>query len=126
MGGSIRKFEDILGWQEARKLTQTVYQLSDEGSFAKDFALRDQLRRAAVSSMANIAEGFDCDSKREFIRFLGYARRSLAEVQSLLYIALDAKYITPPQFQALYQQAHKAKALISGFKAALERQLRET
>lgn len=126
MGGSIRKFEDILGWQEARKLTQTVYQLSDEGAFAKDFALRDQLRRAAVSSMANIAEGFDCDSKREFIRFLGYARRSLAEVQSLLYIALDAKYITPPQFQALYQQAHKAKALISGFKAALERQLRET
>ena len=123
MGGSIRRFEDILGWQEARKLTQTIYQVSEQGLFARDFALRDQMRRAAVSSMANIAEGFDCDSKREFIRFLGYARRSLAEVQSLLYIALDASYLTPAQFQELYQQAQKAKALISGFKAALERQL---
>lgn len=124
MGGSIRRFEDILGWQEARKLTQTIYQVTEEGAFARDFALRDQIRRAAVSSMANIAEGFDCDSKREFARFLGYARRSLAEVQSLLYIALDASYLTPDQFKMLYQQAQKAKALVSGFKSAVERQVK--
>jgi four helix bundle protein len=73
------------------------------------------------SAMANIAEGFDCDSKREFARFLSIARRSAVEVQSLLYVALDAGYINQDIFQTHYTQAAKAKGLIGGLKRSLER-----
>lgn len=66
---AIKRFEDIRAWQKARKLVKMIYLLTDEGKFAKDFGLRDQIRRAAVSVMANIAEGFDCDSQVEFARF---------------------------------------------------------
>jgi four helix bundle protein len=69
--------------------------------------------------MANIAEGFDCDSTIEFARFLGIARRSAVEVQSLLYAALDVGYITPEQFKSHYAQAGAAKALITSFKSAM-------
>jgi four helix bundle protein len=116
---TIRKFEDIQAWQEARSLVRQIYSLTGEGAFAKDFGLRDQVRRAAVSVMANIAEGFDCDSNTEFARFLGIARRSAVEVQSLLYAALDVGYITPEQFKVNYEQAGKTKALISAFKSAM-------
>ena len=95
----IERFEDIRAWQEARKLTQQIYALTRNDAFAKDFGLRDQIQRAAVSTMANIAEGFDCDSKVEFGRFLGIARRSTVEVQSLLYTSLDVGYITKEVFQ---------------------------
>jgi len=70
----IKRFEDIHGWQEARKLVKQVYGFTREGLLAKDFGLRDQIQRAAVSAMTNIAEGFDCDSNAEFARFLGFAR----------------------------------------------------
>jgi len=103
----ISKFEDIRAWQEARTLTKQIYVMTREGALAKDFGLRDQLQRAAVSVMANIAEGFDCDSHAEFARFLGFARRSAVEVQSLLYAALDAGYITPEVFKTTYEQANK-------------------
>jgi len=116
----IRKFEDILAWQEARKLVQEVYRLTREGAFARDFGLRDQVQRAAVSVMANIAEGFDCESHVEFARFLGIARRSAVEVQSLLYIAQDVGYITQDIFKRLYAQADKTKALIGGLKKSLK------
>ncbi len=117
----IKRFEDIHAWQEARKLTREIYQTTKVGVFARDFGLRDQIQRAAVSAMTNIAEGFDCDSKVEFARFLGIARRSSVEVQSLLYVALDANYITHELFDAHYAQANKAKALIGGFKHSLRR-----
>ncbi len=116
---AITKFEDIKAWQEARILVRMVYQLTDEGKFAKDFGLRDQMRRAAVSVMANIAEGFDCESTIEFSRFLGIARRSAVEVQSLLYTAHDIGYISQEQFQTHYEQAGKTKGLISAFKNAM-------
>jgi four helix bundle protein len=89
----IIRFEDIQAWQEARKLVKMIYKLASSGTLARDFGLRDQLQRAAVSStlapdasagVANIAEGFDCESKAEFARFLGFARRSAVEVQTLL------------------------------------------
>ncbi len=117
----IERFEDILGWQEARKLVGEIYQLTNTGALAKDFGLRDQLQRAAVSAMTNIAEGFDCDSQVEFARFLGIARRSAAEVQSLLYAALDIGYIDEKIFQAEYEQARKTKALIGGLKHSLKK-----
>jgi four helix bundle protein len=89
----IKRIEDLQAWQEARRLVRDVYRISREGALARDFGLRDQIQRAAVSVMANVAEGFDCESHIEFARFLGFARRSSVEVQSLLYVALDTGYI---------------------------------
>jgi four helix bundle protein len=98
-----------------------IYELTNSGVFVKDFGLRDQIQRAAVSSVSNVAEGFDCESKTEFARFLGYARRSVVEVQSLLYTAFDIEYITEPQLKEHYEQARKTKALIGGVKHSLKK-----
>jgi four helix bundle protein len=116
----IKKFEDIVAWQEARKLVASIYQLTNIGALAKDYGMRDQIQRASVSAMTNIAEGFDCESKIEFARFLGIARRSAVEAQSLLYAALDVGYINQEIFSAEYQQAEKTKALIGGLKRSLK------
>jgi four helix bundle protein len=118
---SITKFEDIHAWQAARRLVSMVYKLTDSGNLARDFGMRDQIRRAAISAMSNIAEGFDCDSKAEFARFLGIARRSAVEVQSLLYAGLDIGHISNLQFHEHFAQAQKTKALIGGFKSSLKR-----
>jgi len=115
----IQRFEDIQTWQESRKLVKMIYSLTSKDLFSKDYGMRDQIRRASVSTMANIAEGFDCESKIEFARFLGIARRSAVEVQSILYAALDAGYISQQEFDLHYEQARKAKALIGGFKSSL-------
>jgi four helix bundle protein len=116
----IKRFEDILAWQEARKLVQGAYGITREGTFARDFGLGNQIQRASVSVMANIAEGFDCESHVEFARFLGIAKRSAVEVQSLLYIAHDIGYISEEIFKDKYSQAEKAKALIGGLKKSLK------
>ncbi len=116
----IKKFEDIIAWQEARKLVASIYKLTSTGALAKDYCMRDQIQRAAVSAMTNIAEGFDCESKAEFARFLGFARRSAVEVQSLLYAAFDIGYINEQTFKTEYQQAEKTKALIGGLKHSLK------
>ena len=118
---SISRFEDIRAWQEARTLTKQIYAMTREAALAKDFGLRDQLQRASVPAMANIVEGFDCDSHAEFARFLGFARRSAVEVQSLLYAALDANYITQETFKETYEQANKTKAMVSAFKTSIQR-----
>ena len=115
----IKRFEDIWAWQEARKLTQQIYRLSEMGTFARDFGLRDQIRRAAVSAMTNIAEGFDCESRREFARFLVIARRSAVEVQSLLFVALDVGHIDKATFQSHYEHAAKVRALIGALRHSL-------
>jgi len=119
----IQRFEDIQAWQEARKLVKMIYSLTNKESFSKDFGMRDQIRRASVSVMANIAEGFDCESKVEFARFLGIARRSAVEVQSILYAALDAGYVSNDEFNLHYEQARIAKALTGGFKRSLTNKL---
>ena len=111
----IERFEDIQGWQEARKLTKKIYELTNGTAFKKDMRLCGQIQEASVSIMANIAEGFDRQSKREFIRFLYYASGSGSEVQSHLYVALDQKYISETDFQETYNQARKTKSLINGF-----------
>lgn len=118
----IKRFEDIMAWQEARQLTKNIYALTRQEPFAGDFGLRDQIQRASVSAMTNVAEGFDCESKVEFGRFLGIARRSTVEVQSLLYVALDVGYIDATAFQEQYEQARKTKALIGGFRRSLVRE----
>ncbi|MEB2333963.1 MAG: four helix bundle protein [Anaerolineaceae bacterium] len=116
---AITKFEDLIAWQEARKLVSMIYKITSDGLFAKDFGLKDQFQRAAVSSMTNIAEGFDNESTVEFARFLGMARRSAVEVQSLFYVALDAHYIKDESFKAHYDQARKTQAIIGGLKKAI-------
>lgn len=113
--GTIQKFEDIDAWQKARALTREVYAVTADGTFSKDFGLRDQIRRAAVSVMSNIAEGFDRGGVREFIQFLFIAKGSAAEVQAQLYVALDAGYIKQEQFKGLYDLAGDTGRLIGGF-----------
>jgi four helix bundle protein len=115
----ITKFEDLIAWQESRTLVKLVYKLAYTGALSKDFGMKDQIQRASVSAMTNIAEGFDCESTVEFARFLGFARRSAVEVQSLLYAALDAEYIAEESFNIHYEQAKKCKALIGGLKHSI-------
>jgi len=112
---AIRRFEDIEAWQLARGLANAVYDVATRGTFARDFALKDQITRAAGSAMHNIAEGFDGGSNREFIKFLGYAQRSCTEVKSELYLALDRKYISQTQFEDIYKQAEATHKRIGGF-----------
>ena len=116
---AITKFEDLIAWQEERLLVKMVYRLTTEGTFSKDFGMRDQIQRASVSAMTNIAEGFDCESTAEFARFLGFARRSAVEVQSLFYAALDVEHIKQDVFKSYYEQAKKCKALIGGLKQGI-------
>ena len=116
---AVTKFEDLIAWQEARKLVSMTYKITSDGLFSKDFGLKDQIQRAAVSAMSNIAEGFDNESTVEFARFLGMARRSSVEVQSLLYAALDINYIKEETFKTHYEQAKKVQAIIGGLKRSI-------
>ena len=111
----IERFEEIESWKVARGISRQVYSITCSGNFAKDFGLREQVQRSAVSVMANIAEGFDSGSSREFIRFLGYAIRSATELQSHLYVALDQDYISKQEFDTLFASIIKCKNLLSGF-----------
>ncbi len=119
---SIKRFEEIRAWQKARELVNSVYQITNEGKFAKDFGLRDQIRHAASSVMHNIAEGFDSGTDAEFRRFLRISSRSASEVQSQLYTALDQGYLTKQQFETLREQAETAKAFIRKFVSYLGKQ----
>jgi four helix bundle protein len=112
---TIRQFEDIDGWQEARRLAATIYEASNRGKFTADFGLRDQIRRASVSIMANIAEGFGRGGKAEFLRFLRISRASAVETQSHLYIVVDLGYLTIEEFETLRNQTIKVTRLVGGF-----------
>jgi four helix bundle protein len=112
--GGITCFEDLDAWKEARILTKTVYNLTSKERFRRDFGLKDQIQRASVSIMANIAEGFDSRSDRSFALFLKYAYRSASEVASLLYVALDQSYVDTTVFKSVMSQSNKTKALIGG------------
>jgi len=112
---SIHQFEEIEAWQEAGVLAGTTYRLTGDGRLAKDFGLRDQLQRLAVSVMANIAEGFGRGRNQELIHFLVIARGSCAEVQSHLYIALDAGLIDQTDFESASEQADKTARKLSAF-----------
>ncbi|CAG0939662.1 hypothetical protein BROC_00748 [Candidatus Brocadiaceae bacterium] len=111
----IEKFEDIKAWQIARELVREVYRITNSKEFIKDFGLKDQIRRAAVSAMSNISEGFERGTDKEFNQFLNYARGSSAEVKSQLYVALDLGYITENDFNDLYSKCTDISKLIMGF-----------
>lgn len=112
---TIRRFEDLNVWQSARELVKIIYNFTNQGNFQKDFALKDQIRRAVISVMSNISEGFGAGSDAEFIRFLGYSRRSLCETQSQLYIALDLEYISKKDFDNIHEKTISTEKQINAF-----------
>ena len=118
---TIRRFEDIQAWQKARELVQEIYKMSSVGRFGKDYGLRDQIQRAAVSAMSNIAEGFARKSRKDFSHFLSFARASAVEVQSLLYVALDAKGMDRSQFDMLYQKSEEVISMTTRLMAYLNK-----
>jgi four helix bundle protein len=111
----IDRFEKIEAWQKARELANYIFEITSQKKFAKDYGLRDQIQRASVSVMANIAEGFGSNSNKEFTRFLGYANRSVYEIQSHLYVALDRGYIKQEDFESIYDKAINTTKLTKGF-----------
>lgn len=117
----IERFEDLQSWQKARQPANIVYDLTEKEKFSRDFRLCNQIQDAAGSIMHNIAEGFDAGTNPEFIRFLKMARRSVSEVQSELYLALDRKYITADELNATYSLAVETKRLINGMIGYLRR-----
>lgn len=114
-----KRFEDIIAWQKARTVTRQIYLASTRGEFARDFELRSQLRRASVSIMANIAEGFGRKSDREFANFLNIAHGSAYEVQSDLYVALDLNYLDLETFNDLYQQLDEICRILFSLRRSL-------
>jgi len=116
----IKRFEDIEAWQRTRQLVQAIYEISSLGDFAKDFGLKEQIRRAAVSVMSNIAEGFERGGDKEFLQFLALAKASGGEVRSQLYVALDQNYLNEAQFRSISEQAIQISQLIAGFMRYLQ------
>jgi four helix bundle protein len=112
--GTIKKFEDIEAWQKARELAKTIYGATAAGRFARDFNLRDQIRRAVVSVLSNIAEGFERGGDKEFIQFIAMAKGSSAEVRAQLYVALDQGYIDQEIFDPLSDSAIQINKMLSG------------
>ena len=117
-----KRFEDLEVWQKAKELTNLIYSLSSLGAFARDFGLRDQMRRAAVSIMSNIAEGFESQTQALFIQFLNRAKGSSGELRSQLYIALEQEYITTVEFQSAFSLAEVCSKQPASFIRCLESQ----
>ena len=119
---TITRFEEIEAWQTARILTRIIYARTNEGAFARDFGLRDQMRRAAVSILSNIAEGFESRTQALFIEFLDRAKASAGELRAQLYVALDARHLGQEQFDQLFELVSKNSRQISRFISYLESQ----
>ncbi|MDP1634123.1 MAG: four helix bundle protein [Gallionellaceae bacterium] len=118
----VSRFEDLIAWQKARGLAVAIYRLTAQGAFSKDFGLKDQIQRAAVSIMSNIAEGFERGGAAEFHQFLVIAKASCAELRAQLYLALDVGYIDQQQFSETLQQAEEVARLVGGLRASIKRQ----
>jgi len=112
---TIKKFEDIIGWQKARELSKLIYSLTNTIPFSKDYGLVNQIRNSSGSIMDNIAEGFERSGTREFIMFLGFSKGSCGEVKSQLYRALDQKYIDDIKFKEAYNFADETAKIIGKF-----------
>jgi four helix bundle protein len=118
-------FEDLVAWQKARTLTREIYWATRQRAFAKDFGLSNQIQRAAVSIMSNIAEGFERGGRAEFHQFLSVAKSSCAELRSQLHVALDIGYLDQTQFDVLLTDAEEVARIVGGLRAAVERQRNE-
>jgi len=122
MTQKIERFEDLIAWQKARQLAAEIYRISAQADFSRDFGLRDQIRRAAVSAMSNIAEGFDRGSRSEFHQFLVIAKASCAEVRSQLYVAQDAGYINQEIFDSVSNATSELSRINGGLRSAVQKQ----
>jgi four helix bundle protein len=116
----IEIFEDLEVWKAARRLVNDIYEMTQGNQFSHDWGLKDQIQRAAVSIMSNIAEGYERGSNKEFIQFLFIAKASSAEVRSLLFIAVDRKYIDKNKFDAVSAEAISISKQLKGFISYLE------
>src|SRR3990172_3616383 len=122
---TITRFEEIEAWQTARQLTQRVYAMANEGLFARDFGLRDQMRRASVSIMSNISEGFESRTTPLFLDFLGRAKGSAGELRAQTYVAFDVGYFDQTQFEEIFDLVDKCSRQISRFITYLSTQDRK-
>ena len=111
---TIYRFEDLDAWKIARELTRDVYRITQADEFSRDFGLKNQIRKASVSVMSNIAEGFERDGNREFCNFLSIGKGSAGEVRSQLYVALDQDYISSAEFDHIYLKAQESGRVIAG------------
>ncbi len=107
----VERFEELNCWKKSRELVNLVYKVSDKGKFKTDFDLKSQFRRASVSSMNNIAEGFSRYSQKEFIRFLDISSSSSGEVKSMLYILEDLEYASAADIEQLHLLVDETKKL---------------
>jgi four helix bundle protein len=121
MGERIERFEDLIAWQKARLLTSQIYKVTMTGDFGKDFGLKNQIQRAAVSVMSNIAEGFERARPAEFHQYLSMAKASCAEIRSQLYVAFDVGYLDEHQFNELMTLAQEVARIIGGLRTAVGR-----
>jgi four helix bundle protein len=119
---SAKRFEELEVWQNAKELTNLVYKYSSDGAFARDFGLRDQMRRAAVSIMSNIAEGFEGQTQAMFIKYLAHAKGSAGELRAQLYIARDQKYVSEEIFSEMFSLAEICSKQLARFIQYLENQ----
>ncbi len=117
----IEKFEDFIAWQKARHLSRKIYQATNLPGCARDFGLKDQIRRAAISIMSNIAEGFERGRAAEFHQFLWIAKASCAELRSQLYVAFDANYLSHAKVHELMSTAMEVGQVIGGLRVAVEK-----
>lgn len=109
----VRYFEDLEVWRESRRLTDQIYSITKDAKFSKDFSLKEQIRKATVSILSNIAEGFERGGNREFIQFLYIAKGSCGEVRAQLYVALDQRYLTRERFDELIRSFKRLSVMIS-------------
>jgi four helix bundle protein len=120
---TIKRFEDLECWQEARELVKIVYSFTKKNEFKKDYELVRQVRKSAVSSMANVSEGFHRNSAKDFMRFLDYSRSSVAETLSHLYVALDQKYISEEELERVKNQGNIVWKKVNNFISYLNKSL---
>lgn len=116
----VSKFEDLRVWNLSRELTREVYKLTSKSSCSRDFGFKDQIQRASVSIMLNIAEGFDSSSSKSFLIFLNYAYRSASEVRSILYIALDLNYIDDKEFEFCSEKIIHIQKMLNSLKTKIK------
>jgi len=109
-----KSFEEIIAWQKARELNIKIYKITNQNNFAKDYGLRDQLRRSIISVSSNIAEGFERETSKEFKRFLYISKASIGEVRSQLYLSVDLNYISKDKFEELYKDSIDISKMLSG------------
>ncbi len=119
----IERFEDLIAWQKARKLTTRIYEVTSDGAFSNDFGLRNQIQRAAVSIMSNVAEGFERARPTEFAQFVSIAKSSCAEVRSQLYVAWDVGYLTHDELVELMRDAREVGKILGGLRRGIQKRI---